>query len=110
MHPPDQTQPDLFTTNPYGGHPGHRSVDTSRDAARAIQKVGRDNALRIRVLEILANSPTGLTPDDVASRLGENILSIRPRFSELSRHTPPLISRTTLRRPTSLGGDAYAWI
>jgi hypothetical protein len=37
------------------------------------------------VLEALEGSPRGLTADQCAAMLGESVLSIRPRFSELAR-------------------------
>lgn len=67
----------------YPNSAGYKTGDTSREAAEAIEDSGRAETLRAKVLEIMAASEGGLTADECAHILGEDILSIRPRFSEL---------------------------
>ena len=68
---------DLFT---YPTSPGWKRTETSRDAARAT--VGRAASLQADCLEVLRKHGP-LTADEIAERLGESVLSIRPRLSEL---------------------------
>lgn len=88
--------------------------DTSREAADAVQ--GRVELLRRRVVERYRGvSPNGLTPDECAVILGETVLSIRPRCTELSSarwcrqhlHSGPVLERTATRRTTASGCRAY---
>lgn len=65
----------------YPDAPGFKREGTSQEAATAIASRGRQ--LRQKALEIIKTTPH--TADEVASTLGESILSIRPRCSELAR-------------------------
>jgi hypothetical protein len=62
---------------------GSKDQDTGKQAAQAISKSGRAGTLRDLVLDTLIGHKHGLTPDECAQFLCEDILSIRPRFSEL---------------------------
>lgn len=67
---------DLFS---YPRSPGFKERTTSRGAAEAQR--GRAATLRQRCLAELRAAD--LTPDETAARLGEGVLSVRPRISEL---------------------------
>jgi len=78
--------PDLFNWTPppsYPDAPGHRHVDTSIEAAAEI--ANRAHTLREECMDMIKASPDGLTADQVAARLGESVLSIRPRITELKK-------------------------
>lgn len=88
--------------------PGWKEPTTSRDAARAIASSAplmRERALA----EINAAGMGGLTADEVAAKLGETVLSIRPRISELANRNPPLIVKTGQRRINASGLWAKCW-
>jgi hypothetical protein len=59
--------------------PGHKRDDTSKEAA--ISVVERAGILREAAFRLLL--VRSLTADESAGRLGESVLSIRPRVSEL---------------------------
>ncbi len=89
-------QADLLSWQP----PAYRPIDTSRQAAEKIK--GRSHVLRQRCLEHLqAQGEYGATPDEAAAALGEDILNIRPRFSEL--RDAGLIYDTGMRRSNAKG-------
>lgn len=75
------TQQELDFTR-YPERAGAKDMDTGRAAANAIEGSGRAPLLRDRVLEVFARGYR-LTADEVAAKLDEDILSIRPRVSEL---------------------------
>ena len=82
---------DLFT---YPQTAGWTDPHTSQDAADSID-AGTLRAIGIDALEHFGP----MTSDECAGRLGRNILSIRPRFTELKAMNPPLIFETGERRP-----------
>ena len=96
-------QPDLFT-QPYPNSPGFADTDTSIDAAQDMEP--KAPRLRQMVLDALY-SHGGLTADEAAGRLEKDILSIRPRFSELA--ALDLIANTGLKRPNKSGKKAIVW-
>lgn len=97
---------DLFTYEPpYPKTPGFKDQDTSKEAARSMQ--GKAPLLRSRCLSLLKEAPTGLTADQVASRLGETVLAVRPRFTELQRDGQ--IEDTGERRANESGRSAKVW-
>jgi hypothetical protein len=49
----------------------------------------------------------GFTADEIAARLGESILTIRPRITELNKLCK--IKDTGVRRPNSSGRNAIVW-
>jgi hypothetical protein len=91
---------DLFS---YPRVPGWREPTTSRDAAQAVR--GSAEILRVRVLAAIKREAG--TADEIANRLGESILSVRPRVTELSRQN--LIERTGERRHNASGMSAHVW-
>jgi DNA-binding MarR family transcriptional regulator len=91
---------DLFS---YPASPGYREPTTSRDAAHAMH--GSAKILRDRVLAAFKREEG--TSDEIADRLGESILSVRPRVTELSRMN--LIERTGERRHNASGMSAHVW-
>ena len=93
---------DLFSY-PYA--PGARARDTSRAAAEEVAPAAP--LLRQRALAVLEAS-RGLTADQVAAKLGESILSIRPRMTELSRLGS--IRDSGERRANKSGKRAIVWV
>jgi hypothetical protein len=90
----------------YPDSPGYKTGDTSRSAARRIAPHAA--ALRDRVFSFLrANYPAPFTADEVADRLGESFLSVRPRLSELRRSA--LIEPAAERRKNKSGMLARCW-
>jgi predicted ArsR family transcriptional regulator len=88
----------------YPASPGVKSKgDTSGEAATASQK--RAATLRDAVYDVLKRCPC--TADEVAGHLRENILSIRPRLSELVAMSR--ITDTGLRRKNKSGRSAVVW-
>jgi len=79
----------------YPNEAGFKEDTTSREAAQAIETSGRAATLRENVLELYKSGFEG-TADEVAQALDENILSVRPRVSELK--TRGLIHPTGERR------------
>lgn len=98
-------QPSLLDWSPprYPDAPGWKSADTSRDAALAIAP--HAESLMGRVLAQLGKGEA--TADEVAAALGESVLSIRPRFSQLL--AKKLIAATGDRRANESGMKAKVW-
>jgi hypothetical protein len=89
----------------YPGSPGFKSRGTSSIAARRIAR--HATALRDRVYALLkTNYPASFTSDEIADRLEESILSVRPRVTELLRRG--VISKTESRRKNASGMSAVA--
>lgn len=73
------TQPDLLSYR--AGHPGFKERGgTSQQAAETIKH--RAKYLREKIMDLM-QTHDDLTADECAALLNENILSIRPRCSEL---------------------------
>jgi len=71
---------------------------------------GRAADLRNRVyIAIAAAGAAGLTSDEAAEALGESILSVRPRVTELSKEKPPRVVPTGARRRNESGMSAKVW-
>ena len=81
---------------------GYKDPTTSKEAATAIETTGRAAILRELVLEYY-NGGCQNTADEMAWILGESILSIRPRVSELFKQG--LLRRTGMKRKSD-GGKA----
>ena len=79
-------------------------TDTSEAAAKDMNS--RAPLLRERTFEQISNSD-GLTADEIAASLGESILSIRPRVSELKKRG--LIVKTDRTRRNHSGKAAIVW-
>jgi hypothetical protein len=88
----------------YPASPGVKSKgDTSGDAATAAQP--RAAILRDAAYDILKRCPC--TADEVAAHMREDILSIRPRLSELVALSR--ITDTGYRRKNKAGRAAVVW-
>jgi hypothetical protein len=92
---------DLFSFR-YPSAPGYRDTDTSREAAADM--ASRVTGLRLAVLGALEQDRTA---DECAAVLGESVLAIRPRLTELKRLG--LITDTGERRPNASGKRAIVW-
>jgi len=76
-----ERQPDLFDDEPvYPDTPGYKEGDTSREAAESMAL--RAGTLRRQAYDFILKHPYH-TADEVAEALGETVLAIRPRISEL---------------------------
>lgn len=89
------------------GRVGYQTSETSEIAARSMDMSAA--TIRVQVLELLRDTPAGLTADEAAAKLGMSVLSIRPRVTELRRDR--LIVATGERRRNASGRLAavYAW-
>jgi hypothetical protein len=91
---------------PYGGLPGFKEPTTSRDASRAVATFS--SLLRERVFAaIRAAGRDGRTPDEAAADVGETVLAVRPRVTELAK--AGRIVKTGARRKNVSGLLAKAW-
>jgi hypothetical protein len=91
---------------PYPSDPRWKAPGTSKDAAEAI--TSRAKTIRARVLGFLTQHHLGsFTADQIAAGLGESILSVRPRVSELRRSE--LIEPTAERRMNKSGMPVQCW-
>lgn len=79
--------------------------DTSEDAAEAM--ASRAEVLREAILRLLL-AHDNLTPDEAAELLGESVLSVRPRFTELGERGLGWIERSGERRVNASGMRAHA--
>lgn len=94
---------DLFT---YPTHAGWKEATTSRDAAIGIEASGKAASLMERCLKAFHNGFVG-NADELARHLGEDILSIRPRVTQL--HVNGLIEKTGERRTMNGGRAGHVW-
>ena len=90
-------------TDRYPNAPGYKTNGPSKDAAESMR--GRASLLRDRVVVALAERP--MTADECAEALGESVLSIRPRFTELRARGA--VVDTGERRQNASGRSATAW-
>lgn len=104
------TQPRLFSFSvspdgavSYPESPGYKTGGTSQDAAEEI--ADRAETLREQIKDRLRVKAS--TTDEMALHLGESILSIRPRFSELRAVGD--IAWTGDRRKNASGKMAKVW-
>jgi hypothetical protein len=98
--------PSLFDfAERYPNQPGHRRTATSKAAAEAIKP--RAPTLRDQVLALLKFYEAGLTADECAKQLGNSILGIRPRLSELK--TLGKIYDSGITRANESGVQASVW-
>lgn len=89
----------------YPQSPGYKVTGPSQDAAIAMVSVA--GTLRDRVLAAIEQAGAGMTTDECADRLGETVLSIRPRFSELA--AKGRIEDSGFRRANKSGRFATVW-
>lgn len=99
------TQMDLLGWTPtYPASPGAKAAGTSTEAAEAMRP--RAHILRAKVLACLRQHGP-LTTDECAGMLGETVLAVRPRFSEL--RALGQITDTGDRRVNDSGRRAAVW-
>lgn len=90
----------------YPNSPGWKSHGASRDAAMSIKSHAK--TVRDRVHGLLVDRhPSSYTADEIADALGENILTVRPRVSEL--YGKGLVEPADERRKNSSGMSAQCW-
>jgi len=87
----------------YPVSPGFKREGTSELSA----KQSSCNSRKLQALVLHQLERSDLTADECAFRLGEDKLSIRPRFSELQ--AMDLIVETDLRRKNESGKSAIVW-
>lgn len=88
----------------YPAVPGSAPIDTSEEAAESMRESAP--TLRAKALEVLRRSPA--TADEVAKALGETVLAIRPRITELFKMGR--IEDTGERRTNTSGRRAVVWM
>lgn len=98
------SQPDFWTSYPQRA--GFKESTTSRDAATKIEATGRAAKLRAVVIGAFELGFQG-TADELAANVGESVLAIRPRVSEL--HKQGRLEPTGERRSNSSGASAHVW-
>lgn len=82
---------------------GWKARQTSQEAAQKVKAP----TMRQRVLEVIRQARKPVSPEDVADALNKSILSVRPRFSELS--DAGLIEPTGERGETREGRSCILW-
>ena len=80
---------------------------TSEEAARKISK-SRIEATYIRILDLIKREGPS-SADRIAERLGEDILFIRPRVSELGPRDQGKLIKTNLRETNKRGNSCICW-
>ena len=91
----------------YPDAPGHRNVDTSVAAAKALAPaLGR--LQRLALSAIRTAGARGLTAEELAAQLKSNRWSIQPRTTELC--LKGLVRDSGQRRPNSSGRIAIVWV
>lgn len=94
-------EPDLFSS--YPDNPGWKLRQTSREAAQGVAL--RAGTIRDRVLAAVREKPG--TPEQVALRIGEQLMNCRPRFSELAAKG---LIEDSGKRGTAMGGrQSIVW-
>lgn len=94
-----------MNTTSYPSEPGYKATatETSRTAAAAMKPT-----VEMQRQECMEQFRHGdLTADEVASRLGRSVLSVRPRISELN--VEGRIEATAARRRNGSGKSAVVW-
>lgn len=88
----------------YPAEPGSKEKGGTSEAAAA-GVASKTGVLRDKVLQRIREAPS--TADEVAAHLGESVLNVRPRVSELQRMAR--IVKTGERRPNASGAQAWVW-
>lgn len=99
-------QPDLWTAAKYPRRAGFKEATTSKAAADRIEAKGRARKLRDAVLGAFELGWQG-TADELADRLNESVLAIRPRVSEL--HKQGWLEHAGTRHRNASGASAHVW-
>jgi hypothetical protein len=90
----------------YSETPGFKEPTTSRAAAHAVSASAP--LLRERVLAAIRSADErGMTADEAAEAIGETVLAVRPRVTELAKTSR--IVPTDERRPNISGLKARVW-
>lgn len=98
-------QPTLFDNAPrYPAGPGFKAAGPSQEAAARF--AGRAKIIRAKVLDLITAIPD-LSADEIAGRLGLNVLAVRPRVSEL--HRAGEIVHGAARATNLSGMTAWTW-
>lgn len=87
----------------YPDSPGYKEGGTSKDAASDV--AGRAKYLQSRCLRALRGG--NFTADELAAIIGEHVLSVRPRISEL--YKKGLVCKSGEKRPNQSGKKAIVW-
>lgn len=87
----------------YPNRPGWKAQETSKQAAREMV----DQCKGLQLACVVALREENYTADEIAERLNESILAIRPRLSELLRKGK--IEDSGLRRQNESGKSAIVW-
>ena len=96
-----------FNWHPYPIEAGTKTLDgPSRETAKDLNKRNQPQKLRTKVIATLELFGS-MTADECAEKMSESVLSIRPRFSELSRLGK--IYKTGQLRPSSTGNNQTVW-
>jgi len=88
----------------YPADPGHKDRGASLDAAATIEP--KSKTLQ-RAIMSTWSAAESWTTDEMATRLGESVLAIRPRFTELKLQGK--IRKTDRRRKNNSGLSATVW-
>lgn len=92
----------------YPDAPGYKADGPSKDAA--VAETSRAAILRTQVVTAYHEAKAHeLTADECAAALGESVLSIRPRVSELVKRDPPVLEDSGRRRANASGHGATVW-
>lgn len=91
----------------YPNRPGYKTETPSTSKEAAARMETSATKLRMRVLRMIQSRRDGVTADECAALLGESILSVRPRLSELNKLGS--IEATGQRRPSSTGSASAVW-
>lgn len=100
-------QGDLFDKKTYPEAPGYQDTDTSKAAAEAVAPTV-EHLREATFRAIQSAGAHGRTPDEAARDLGRDILSIRPRTTELNAALR--IKDSGLRRKNKSGKKAIVWV
>lgn len=91
--------------DPYPQSPGYKeTAGASQDAAEQVRP--KAETVRARVLDML-QAGAEVTADEAAFRLRLDVLTVRPRFTELFKQG--LIEKTDERRRSSRGVGQVVW-
>lgn len=94
---------EVWEQQQYPAKAGYKDPGISRENAKRIDSTGRAGDLRKRVRDLYASGFEG-TADEAAARLGEDLLAVRPRCTELTKTN--VLERTPVRRRGAGGGSA----
>lgn len=87
----------------YPDRPGFKARETAKAAADAMAP--KEKSLRARVFDELRKGPG--TPEELALRLGEPLMNVRPRLSQLS--AADLVEDSGERGPADGGRKSIRW-